>query len=171
MSQPPRWCNLQLYMPLLQASACWVDDGTMTTNNAVPTPSPLSHCSQSGSYIANNEGDNRSRETQEVGYPPGMHPMPVISCINTNTIYLHQNRINSISTQHHYHMALDYLSIPATSTSVERVFSQGCHLLPFSHNSLSPSSVCAFLYFGSWSFGGIAVLNDIIGAVTVRIRA
>jgi hAT family C-terminal dimerisation region len=40
-----------------------------------------------------------------------------------------------------HRMALDYLSIPATSTSVERVFSQGRHLLPFAHNSLSLSSI------------------------------
>ena len=68
-------------------------------------------------------------------------------------------------------MALDYLSIPARFTSVEQVFLQGCHLLPFSHNSLSPSSIRAFLCFGSWSCCGLVVLDDVVGAVTVRIRA
>jgi hypothetical protein len=38
-------------------------------------------------------------------------------------------------------MALNYLSIPATSTSIECVFSQGHHLLPFSRNSLSLSLI------------------------------
>jgi hypothetical protein len=70
-----------------------------------------------------------------------------------------------------YRMALDYLSIPATSTSVERVFSQGCHLLPFSRNSLSPSSIRAFLCFGSWSRCGLVVLEDVVDAVTARMRA
>jgi hypothetical protein len=46
-------------------------------------------------------------------------------------------------------MALDYLSIPATSTSIKCVFLQGRHLLPFTHNFLSPSSIQAFLCFGS----------------------
>ena len=40
-----------------------------------------------------------------------------------------------------HRMALDYLSIPATSTAVERVFSQGRHLLPFMRNNLSLGSI------------------------------
>jgi len=70
-----------------------------------------------------------------------------------------------------HRMALDYLSIPATSTSVERVFSQGRHLLPFARNSLSPSSIRAFLCFGSWSRCGLVVLDDVVAAVTARMRA
>ena len=67
-------------------------------------------------------------------------------------------------------MALDCLSIPATSTSVKWVL-QGRHLLPFSCNSLSPSSIHAFLCFRSWSHCGLVVLDDVVAAVTVRIRA
>jgi hypothetical protein len=70
-----------------------------------------------------------------------------------------------------HRMALDYLSIPATSTSVERVFSQGRHLLPYSRNSLSPSSVRAFLCFGSWARCGLVVLDDVVASVNARIRA
>ncbi|KIM63441.1 hypothetical protein SCLCIDRAFT_91875, partial [Scleroderma citrinum Foug A] len=49
-----------------------------------------------------------------------------------------------------YRMALDYLSVPATSTAVERVFSQGRQLLHFARNCLSPSSTRAFLCLGLW---------------------
>jgi hypothetical protein len=62
-----------------------------------------------------------------------------------------------------HRMALDYLSILgrlctialtsitiATSTAVERVFSQGRHLLHFTQNRLSLSSTRAFLCLGSW---------------------
>ncbi|KAG1748947.1 uncharacterized protein EDB91DRAFT_1244750 [Suillus paluster] len=38
----------------------------------------------------------------------------------------------------------------ATSTVVERVFSQGRHLIYFTQNRLSPSSTRAFLCLGSW---------------------
>jgi hypothetical protein len=67
-----------------------------------------------------------------------------------------------------HRMALDYLSIPATSTSVERVFSQGRHLLPFTRNSLSPSSIRAFLCFGSWACCGLVVFEDVVAAVTTK---
>ena len=67
-----------------------------------------------------------------------------------------------------YGMALDYLSIPATSTSVKCVFLQGRHLLPFAHNSLSPSSIQAFLCFGSWAHCGLAVFDDVVTAVTTK---
>ena len=69
-----------------------------------------------------------------------------------------------------HRMALDYLSIPATSTSVERVFSQGRHLLPFARNSLSPSSIRAFLCFGSWARCGLVVFDDVVTAVTTRMK-
>ncbi len=67
-----------------------------------------------------------------------------------------------------HRMALDYLSIPATSTSVERVFSQGRHLLPFARNGLSPSSIRAFLCFGSWARCGLVVFDDVVTAVTTK---
>ena len=65
-------------------------------------------------------------------------------------------------------MALDYLSIPATSTAVKRVFSQGRHLLPFTCNSLSSSLIRAFLCFGSWAQCGLVVFDDVVAAVTMK---
>jgi len=81
-----------------------------------------------------------------------------------------------------HRMALDYLSIPglssyhfiwllltmylATSTAVERVFSQGRHLLPFTRNSLSPSSIQAFLCLGSWARCGLVVYEDVLAAIS-----
>jgi hypothetical protein len=54
----------------------------------------------------------------------------------------------------------------ATSTAVERVFSQGRHLLPFSRNGLSPSSIQAFLCFGSWARCGLVIFDDVLAAVS-----
>jgi hypothetical protein len=47
-------------------------------------------------------------------------------------------------------MALDYLSVPATSTTVERVFSLGRRLLPFTRCGLSAASMRTYLCLGSW---------------------
>lgn len=57
-------------------------------------------------------------------------------------------------------------TILATSTSVERVFSQGRHLLPFTRNSLSSSSIRAFLCFGSWSRCSLVVFGDVLAAMS-----
>ena len=80
-------------------------------------------------------------------------------------------------------MALDYLSIPgkllfitischvtkfppiATSTAVERVFSQGRQLLSFTHNCLSASSICAYLCLGSWGRNDLIYFEDVLAAV------
>jgi hypothetical protein len=84
-------------------------------------------------------------------------------------------------------MALDYLSIPgmfflappqtlytncfpATSTAVERVFSQGRHLLHFTRNRLSPSSIRAYLCLGSWGRHGMLRTEDVLAAVRSRKR-
>jgi hAT family C-terminal dimerisation region len=64
-----------------------------------------------------------------------------------------------------HRMALDYLSIPATSTEVERVFSQGRHLLHFTQNSLSPSLFRACLCLGSWGRQDMVVFEDILHVV------
>jgi len=56
----------------------------------------------------------------------------------------------------------------ATSTAVEQVFSQGHHLLPFSYNSLSPSSIQAFLCFGSWACCGLVVFDNVLAAVSEK---
>ena len=55
---------------------------------------------------------------------------------------------------------------PATSTAVERIFSQGRHILPFTCNCLSSSSIQAYLCFGSWAHSGLVVLSDVVAAVS-----
>lgn len=62
-------------------------------------------------------------------------------------------------------MALDYLSIPATSTAVERLFSQGRQLLHFTRSQLSPAMIRAFLCFGDWSRKGVVDMNNIIAGI------
>ncbi|KJA19987.1 hypothetical protein HYPSUDRAFT_143003 [Hypholoma sublateritium FD-334 SS-4] len=51
-------------------------------------------------------------------------------------------------------MALDYLSIPATSVDIERVFSRGRFTLPYVRNRLSAQSTRAQLCVGNWSLRG-----------------
>src|SRR5260370_42459030 len=78
-------------------------------------------------------------------------------------------------------MAEDYLSIPgklltlskiitnslftATSTAVERVFSQGRHLLHFTRNHLKPHTICAHLCLGSWGHQNMMRWKDVHQAV------
>jgi hypothetical protein len=62
-------------------------------------------------------------------------------------------------------MALDFLTIPATSTEVEHVFSHGCLLLPYIHNRLSAKSTRALLCLGYWSKAGF-VKDDVVLAIT-----
>ncbi|KDR79571.1 hypothetical protein GALMADRAFT_47315, partial [Galerina marginata CBS 339.88] len=54
-----------------------------------------------------------------------------------------------------HRMALDYLSIPATSTDVERLFSRGRLILSHTRSRLSPQSTRALLCLGSWSLAGL----------------
>lgn len=70
-----------------------------------------------------------------------------------------------------HQMALDFLSVPATSTAVlERVFSQGRQLLHFTHNRLSPSTIRAYLCLGAWGRCDLLVMEDLLAAVTTRKR-
>ncbi|KIK49060.1 hypothetical protein CY34DRAFT_70720 [Suillus luteus UH-Slu-Lm8-n1] len=62
-------------------------------------------------------------------------------------------------------MALDYLSAPASSTAVERVFSQARQLLHFTRNRLSSASIRAFLCLGSWSRHDLIDTQDFLGVV------
>ncbi|KIM55511.1 hypothetical protein SCLCIDRAFT_134541, partial [Scleroderma citrinum Foug A] len=55
-------------------------------------------------------------------------------------------------------MALDYLTIPATSVDVERLFSKGRMVLPYLCNWLLTQSTRALLCLGQWS--KIGLLND-----------
>ncbi|KAF5367541.1 hypothetical protein D9758_003818 [Tetrapyrgos nigripes] len=61
-----------------------------------------------------------------------------------------------------YRMALDYLTIPATSTDVERVFSRGCFLLPYIRNRLSADSTRALICLGQWSLMGLIHDEDVL---------
>jgi hypothetical protein len=79
-------------------------------------------------------------------------------------------------------MAFDFLSIPreligthfssmmsnailATSTAVERVFSQGRQLLHFTRNRLSGVSIRALLCFGDWSRKDLIATSDVVEAI------
>ncbi|EIM91974.1 uncharacterized protein STEHIDRAFT_46290, partial [Stereum hirsutum FP-91666 SS1] len=63
-------------------------------------------------------------------------------------------------------MALDYLSIPATSVNVERLFSRGQLLLSHVRNRLSVQTTRALLCVGAWSLMGLTKDSDIMGVVT-----
>ncbi|KIM65712.1 hypothetical protein SCLCIDRAFT_22590 [Scleroderma citrinum Foug A] len=58
-------------------------------------------------------------------------------------------------------MALNYLTIPATSIDVECLFSKGHILIPHLHNRLSIQSIRALLCLGSWSVLGYVKNNDV----------
>lgn len=83
-------------------------------------------------------------------------------------------------------MALDYLSVPgmfhytiivmianifsllATSTAVERVFSQGRQLLHFTRNRLTGASVRKFLCLGAWGRKDLIAVEDILSVIKSR---
>ncbi|GBE81312.1 hypothetical protein SCP_0310390 [Sparassis crispa] len=69
---------------------------------------------------------------------------------------------------HLHRMALNYLSVPATSTAVERAFSQGRQLLHFTRNRLSPKSIRAALCLGSWGRSELLHIADLIAAVNTK---
>ncbi|KAF5329839.1 hypothetical protein D9611_013421 [Ephemerocybe angulata] len=59
-------------------------------------------------------------------------------------------------------MALDYLSIPATSVEVERVFSRGRILISHLRNRLAPQTIRSLLCLNYWSKGGLVQDKDIL---------
>ncbi|KDQ56487.1 hypothetical protein JAAARDRAFT_132812, partial [Jaapia argillacea MUCL 33604] len=65
------------------------------------------------------------------------------------------------------HMALDYLSVPATSVDVERIFSCGRLLLSHVRNRLSAQSTRAVLCLGVWSLMGMVKDEDISKVVVM----
>jgi hAT family C-terminal dimerisation region len=67
-------------------------------------------------------------------------------------------------------MALDYLSVPATSTAVERVFSRGRQLLPFTRCALSAASMRMYLCLGSWCRAGLIRAEDLEDAIKGKKR-
>ncbi|KIL55791.1 hypothetical protein M378DRAFT_54282, partial [Amanita muscaria Koide BX008] len=58
-------------------------------------------------------------------------------------------------------MARDYLSIPATSVNVERIFSKGRILLSHLRSHLSVQSTRALMCVGAWSLLGYVKDKDI----------
>ena len=84
-------------------------------------------------------------------------------------------------------MAFDFLSAPgtcdsvnlfnilltitlATSTAVERVFSQGCQLLSYTRNRMSPSTIRSILCFGNWSRKDLVYMPELVEALDSRKR-
>lgn len=67
-------------------------------------------------------------------------------------------------------MALDYLSTPPTSTAVERVFSRGRQLLPFTRSGLSAASIRTQLCLGSWCRCDLIRVEEIQAAITGKKR-
>jgi hypothetical protein len=57
------------------------------------------------------------------------------------------------------------ISLAATSTSVEHVFSQGRHVLSFSRNCLTGISIWRFLCLGSWSRKDLVRDDDAVKTV------
>ncbi|KIK71871.1 hypothetical protein PAXRUDRAFT_181696, partial [Paxillus rubicundulus Ve08.2h10] len=60
------------------------------------------------------------------------------------------------------HMALDYLSIPATSVDVKQLFSWGCLVLSHVWSHLFAQLTHALLCLGTWSLLGFVEDNDVL---------
>ncbi|KIM59870.1 hypothetical protein SCLCIDRAFT_125247, partial [Scleroderma citrinum Foug A] len=58
-------------------------------------------------------------------------------------------------------MAINYLTIPATSVDVEHLFSHGHVLLSHNHNRLSSQTTRALLCLGDWSCLGLVNSDDV----------
>lgn len=58
----------------------------------------------------------------------------------------------------------------ATSTAVERVFSQGRQVLHFTRNGLSSQSLREFLCLGSWSRHNMVLISDLLHAVRSNMK-
>ncbi|KIK33085.1 hypothetical protein CY34DRAFT_100246 [Suillus luteus UH-Slu-Lm8-n1] len=80
----------------------------------------------------------------------------------TNPIAWWQERCKSFPCLSH--MAIDYLTIPATSVDVERLFSRGRLILSHVRNRLSAQSMRALLCVGLWSELGLVDSKDIFHA-------
>ncbi|KIL54603.1 hypothetical protein M378DRAFT_47609, partial [Amanita muscaria Koide BX008] len=64
-----------------------------------------------------------------------------------------------------YRMALDYLTIPATSVDVERLFSRGRLVLAHTRSRLSVLSTRSLLCLGSWSLLDLVRDEDVRAVV------
>ncbi|KIK77753.1 hypothetical protein PAXRUDRAFT_165819, partial [Paxillus rubicundulus Ve08.2h10] len=66
------------------------------------------------------------------------------------------------------HMALDYLTIPATSINVECLFIHGYLIVTHTHSHLSAQSTCALLCLGAWSLIELVKTEDVLAVSTVE---
>ncbi|GBE82272.1 putative AC9 transposase [Sparassis crispa] len=64
-------------------------------------------------------------------------------------------------------MAMSYLTIPATSVDVERIFNKGRILLPHLRNGLSAESIRALLCLAEWSRLGFVHDTDVLAVVSL----
>lgn len=63
-------------------------------------------------------------------------------------------------------MARNFLSIPSTTTGVERIFSRGRHLLHYPRNRMSSTSIAACLVLGSWCRQDLLKTSELMAAVS-----
>ncbi|EPS96244.1 hypothetical protein FOMPIDRAFT_1082196, partial [Fomitopsis schrenkii] len=59
-------------------------------------------------------------------------------------------------------MAISYLTIPATSVDVERIFSRGRLILPHIRNGMSAKSIRALLCLGDWCLLDLVKDDDVV---------
>ena len=64
-------------------------------------------------------------------------------------------------------MALDYLTIPATSVAVERVFSHGWLLLTHVRNGMSAQTLRSVMCLGEWSMLGLVKDKDAMAVTSL----
>ena len=57
------------------------------------------------------------------------------------------------------------MAFAATSTAVERLFSQGRQLLHFTRNRLSPDTMCSSLCFGDWCRRELVDMAGVIATI------
>ena len=86
--------------------------------------------------------------------------------VDNKTVYPRLHQVSQVYIAIVITLIITLIRCPATSTSIERVFSQGCHILPFTCNRLSSSSIWVYLCFGSWACSGLVVLSDVVAAVS-----
>ncbi|KIK95454.1 hypothetical protein PAXRUDRAFT_140644, partial [Paxillus rubicundulus Ve08.2h10] len=65
-------------------------------------------------------------------------------------------------------MALDYLTIPATSIDVECLFSHGHLIITHTHSRLSAQTTRALLCLGAWSLLGLIKTEDVLAVAALE---
>ncbi|EPS92667.1 hypothetical protein FOMPIDRAFT_1104140, partial [Fomitopsis schrenkii] len=103
---------------------------------ALAPPKPTKHANELDSYLA----------------------ADIVPCTDP-VAWWHENRLRYPSLSR---MAISYLTIPATSVDVERIFSRGRLLLPHVRNGMSARSVRALLCLGNWCLLGYVMDSDVL---------